>query len=270
MKFLPSMLLAMLSLTAVCSSASTNSFGIYLTAEPVDPRILGYGTGDWSHVTLQPKPLISDEDILVYDFTNHRMTLTHEAFMRLPRPSVFGTPFVVVADGERIYWGAFTTSVSSIEVFAPSIIPDSRGGYTNLPPDTLQVYRGYDVSHKVTNPDPRPDGRIKRALGALNKLKSDRRLYQGIVNGGDWRNPYLVVYADGVAVPGVAGHVSPEKLASALAHLPGDAWPYGRVVAVVEIGIRSGRDDELIRENLTKVLKVLEEIWIEAERWPSA
>jgi hypothetical protein len=97
------------------------------------------------------------------------MTLTPEAFKRVPRPSIPGTPFVVVVNGERIYLGAFTTPWSSIPVFVPSII--SVGWYANLPPDTLQIDRGYPGPRKLTDPDPRPDERIKRALGALHKLK---------------------------------------------------------------------------------------------------
>src|SRR5580765_433496 len=60
MKSLPLILLLTLSLTPVCQSAPTNSFGIYLTAEPVDRRILAYGTGDWSHLKLESTPAISD------------------------------------------------------------------------------------------------------------------------------------------------------------------------------------------------------------------
>ena len=164
-------LLALLSLASVCRGDPTNTFAIYLTAEPVDRRILAYGTGDWSSVKLQATPLISETDIVAYDFTNHWMTLRSEVFKRLPPPSIPGTPFVVIANGERIYLGAFTTPSSSIPVFVPSIISMGREWYTNLPPDTLQIDRGYPGPRKLTDPDPRPDDRIKRALATLHKLK---------------------------------------------------------------------------------------------------
>jgi len=164
-------LLAILSLASICRADPTNIFAIYLTAEPVDRRILAYGTGDWSNVKLQATPLISETDLLAYDFTNHWLTLKPEVFKRFPPPSIPGTPFVVIANGQRIYLGAFTTPNSSIPVFVPSIIAMGRQWYTNLPPDTLQIDRGYPGPRKLTDPDPRPDQRIKRALASLHKLK---------------------------------------------------------------------------------------------------
>jgi hypothetical protein len=164
-------LLAIVSFASVCRGDPTNTFAIYLTAEPVDRRILTYGTGDWSSVKLQATPLISETDIVAYDFTNHWMTLKPEVFKRLPSPSIPGTPFVVIANGERIYLGAFTTPASSIPVFVPSIISMGRQWYTNLPPDTLKIDRGYPGPRKLTDPDLRLDDRIKRALAALHKLK---------------------------------------------------------------------------------------------------
>ena len=171
MKIRHLILLTLLGVASVCRADPTNTFAIYLTAEPVDRRILAYGTGNWSSLKLEATPLISEADIVVYDFTNHWMTLRPEVFKRLPRPSIPGTPFVVIANGERIYLGAFTTPVSSIPVFVPSIIAEGRQWYTNLPPDTLQIDRGYPGPRKLTDPDPRPDTRIKRALTVLHKLK---------------------------------------------------------------------------------------------------
>lgn len=164
-------LLAILSFASSCRGDPPNTFALYLTAEPVDMRILAYGTGDWSKVKLQAKPLISETDVVAYDFTNHWMTLKPDVFKRLPPPSIPGSPFVVIANGEKIYLGAFTTPDSSIPVFVPSIISMGRQWYTNLPPDTLQIDRGYPGPRKLSDPDLRPDDRIKRALAALHKLK---------------------------------------------------------------------------------------------------
>jgi len=171
MKINQFILLAILSIASVCRADPTNTFAIYLTAEPIDRKILAYGAGDWSSVRLQATPLISETDIVAYDFTNHWMTLKAEVFKRLPPPSIPGTPFVVIANGERIYLGAFTTPSSSIQVFVPSIISMGRHWYTNLPPDSLQIDRGYPGPRKLTDPDPRPDERIRRALATLRKLK---------------------------------------------------------------------------------------------------
>jgi hypothetical protein len=99
---------------------------------------------------------------------------------------------------------------------------------------------------------------------------SQPHLYQSVRDAAEWRNPYLVVYGDGVQVRGFAGRITLEALPSTLAHLPWDAWPYGRVVGVQETGIRSDKDDELVRENLAKVLKSLKHLGIEVQLWPSA
>jgi len=99
---------------------------------------------------------------------------------------------------------------------------------------------------------------------------ADRHADQVIRDTTDWRNPIVSVYADGIEVKGVAGRVSPEKLVDVLKQLPTNAWPYGRVVIVGEVGIRSGNDDILIKKNTVIILKSLKEAGIEVELWPSA
>jgi hypothetical protein len=98
----------------------------------------------------------------------------------------------------------------------------------------------------------------------------ERRLYRHVQDAQDWRNPYLVVCVDGIQVKskGIARSVSLEELASTLAHLPKNAWPYGRIVAVQENSIGSSEHFKLIQENLDKVLKILTEIGVEADQWP--
>jgi hypothetical protein len=50
-----------------------------------------------------------------------------------------------------------------------------------------------------------------------------------------WRNPYLIVRADDVALLDTADSaeimLKPDELLPALARLPASNWPYGRVVA---------------------------------------
>ena len=53
-----------------------------------------------------------------------------------------------------------------------------------------------------------------------------------------WRNPYLIVRADKVALFDAADNaeilLKPEELLPTLAALPSSNWPYGRVVAATE------------------------------------
>jgi hypothetical protein len=166
-------LLVVLVFCSIGRSEATNSFGIYLTADPVDRRITAYGKGDWSRVLLSESPLISAADIISYDFTNHSVKLRPEALTKIPRPPVQGTPFVVVADGQRIYLGAFIASFSSYSLAVPSIRVDRRMLVTNQPSDTVVIERAYPSPSFGVGADPRGDPRIKAALQTLHKLKSN-------------------------------------------------------------------------------------------------
>lgn len=185
MKFNRFIFAAFLGVAVACPAAEIkrpHSFGLYLIEESADSvrGVLHRGTGDWSHVTLKLPPVVSNADIQAYSFTNHLLTLTPEAFQRIRRlPSIPGTPFVAVADGERIYLGAFTTSSSSIPLSVPSITVPSLD--TNLPANSVWITLGYPGPYLNTNADRRSDERIRKALEALRKLKSQRRLLSGTI-----------------------------------------------------------------------------------------
>jgi len=71
----------------------------------------------------------------------------------------------------------------------------------------------------------------------------------------NWRNPYLIIRRDGVALFDVADSaeiiLKPDELLAALAKLPASNWPYGRVVAAAEAGVQgaSEQDKVAIRRN---------------------
>jgi hypothetical protein len=169
-----SVLLLCLSAASTCAQSDRpHSFAIYRTAEIVALGPLLTGKLDWTHVKLAAVPLISDGDLVAYDFTNHVMTVKPEVFRRLPGSEV---PFVVVADGERIYLGAFMAWQSSKTLCIPCIVPDAVRPPFDLAEkwNTLPIDDGFPPSYRsamCTNPDPRSDERIRRALTALNKLK---------------------------------------------------------------------------------------------------
>jgi hypothetical protein len=69
-----------------------------------------------------------------------------------------------------------------------------------------------------------------------------------------WRNPYLIVRTDGVALLDAADNaeiiLKPEEVLPTLARLPAVNWPYGRVVAAAEISARTSEQDAVaIRRN---------------------
>ncbi|MBI5687703.1 MAG: hypothetical protein HZC54_21750 [Verrucomicrobia bacterium] len=189
---------------------TSNSFGIYLTAEPVDKRY-GYARTDFSHVRLAESPLISQADIVSYNWTEHSMRLRPEAMARIPRPPVEGTPFVVIANGERIYMGVFMSCESSMTCAVPAITVNRRLVVESQPPDVLVIERAYPTGLLGAGLGPRDDPRIKAALAALNKLHDpgvptpirSLSFFSGVgVLPGFTESRALAVSADGKVVVG--------------------------------------------------------------------
>lgn len=98
----------------------------------------------------------------------------------------------------------------------------------------------------ATAPDPQA---ILQALPA-----ADSTQYEHIHDMKTWRNPYLIVRSDGIALLDTADSaeiiLKPDDLLPALAKLPASNWPYGRVVAATESNRRnSEQDGASIRRN---------------------
>jgi len=148
------------------TEAPAHSFGIYLVAFTADKPWGAATLGDLAALRLANEPVLSDADILSYDFTDHRMLVRRGALSRLPKPPVWGAPFVVVADGQRVYLGAFGTMLSSSSTSVPTILVDFAE-FTN----SLTIGRAYPAPGFATGPDPRSDDRIRLALAGLKKLK---------------------------------------------------------------------------------------------------
>jgi hypothetical protein len=99
--------------------------------------------------------------------------------------------------------------------------------------------------------------------------------YLGKKDAKGWRNPYLILRADGVALLDPDNHLErilkPGELTQALGNLPPSAWPYGRVVAVTEIGLRASADEDVkIRQNRALVAGTLEGMHVLINWIPSA
>ena len=99
--------------------------------------------------------------------------------------------------------------------------------------------------------------------------------YRSLHDMKGWRNPYLIIRADGVALLDPENHLErilkPGELTQALGNLPPAAWPYGRVVAVTENGVRGSADDSVkIRQNRALVAGTLESMHVLINWIPSA
>jgi hypothetical protein len=146
-----------------------STFSIYLVEGEFEPTALMHEQGRWKDAKLSTTPVISEADIITYDFSKHAMKLNPEAIKRLPKPPVSGTPFVVVVNGERIYLGAFYSLISSIPCSVPVIVIDRGIWNPEQTRDTLLIERAYPPD-KGVGQDMRSDERIKTVLGKLEKL----------------------------------------------------------------------------------------------------
>lgn len=94
---------------------------------------------------------------------------------------------------------------------------------------------------------PAPEA-LLQAIPAANPAQ-----YEHLKDIKNWRNPYLIVRADGVALFDSADSaeiiLKPEEILSALSKLPTSNWPYGRVVATTETPRASEQDAIAIRRN---------------------
>ena len=127
-----------------------------------------------------------------------------------------------------------------------------------------------------------PERTTSTELAALQETDFSRRIpaadhenYRGIQDAKHWANPYLVVRRDSIdvispAVPGGRKTVSVKELRETLIALPSTAWPYGRVVALQEIGLRSTGDDRPIADTKRAAEIVLRALPVEINLWPGA
>lgn len=112
-------------------------------------------------------------------------------------------------------------------------------------------------------PDPQT---VLQTIPAANSSQYDQ-----VRDMKTWRNPYLIVRADGVALYDFADNaeiqLKPDELLPALAKLPASNWPYGRVVAAAETKSRSSDQDAVaIRRNKGIIGGILEGAHI-AVKW---
>ena len=149
-------------------------FGIFMpkldvfTLTPdVTDRVNSYFRSPPGEIPLADYPIISEDDLLSYDWSTHTLLLRHSIWHKLPEPAVHGAPFVVVADGAPLYVGAFWTSISSLSTPVPVIMWDRRRESTRL-----AIQRGYPSPKAAEGvADPRANSRLWKVLEELGKLK---------------------------------------------------------------------------------------------------
>jgi hypothetical protein len=110
---------------------------------------------------------------------------------------------------------------------------------------------------------------VLQAIPAANPAQ-----FEPIRDMKTWRNPYLIVRPDGVALLDAADNaeirLKPDELLPALAALPASNWPYGRVVAAAENTKASEKEQVEIRRNKGILGGMLEGAHVAIKWVPSA
>ncbi len=125
--------------------------------QPLDSLVLASGS-----------PLFGLMSLAWYDASNHighwdSWYSSATIINQLPNVGVYGLPFVVLADGQRIYLGAFMTAVSSVGLSMPVIVIE------DMQQDSFRIDAGYPGGFPPS-PDPRDDPRIASVLASAGKL----------------------------------------------------------------------------------------------------
>jgi hypothetical protein len=110
----------------------------------------------------------------------------------------------------------------------------------------LLAAAGCSTENAAKSPDPQA---VLQGIPPADSAQYDR-----IRDMSKWRNPYLIVRADGVALFDSADSaeiiLKTDELLPALARLPAAKWPYGRVVAVAEDSAKGDEQERVaIRRN---------------------
>jgi hypothetical protein len=151
------------------ADAHENEFAIHLVGQSITAaQLIGSSINE---VALEGSPILTQSDIVAYDWDTHQMELTSGAYEKLAgledrTVSEGGLGFVACVGDERIYTGAFWSSLSSA-VF-PGPVIDVHGAALAQP---LTIQLGYPSEEWFTGIDARDDGRIRQSLQKTGKLR---------------------------------------------------------------------------------------------------
>jgi len=136
-------------------------FEIHLLADPA-LTALDVQSTPLAELVLNEFAVLSLMGVDSYDEANQIVGLdgwSGSLASRIPAPGVFGRPFVLLADGQRIYLGAFMTASSSWAASVPTIFLDA-----------IVDGRMPIVAARVGAADPRFDVRIHAVMAEAGKL----------------------------------------------------------------------------------------------------
>ena len=158
-----SIALLMVGCRNASETGSDHNFSVFLVEGLHTAQAMGRDLND---LQLQSTPLLTQEDLLSYDWQEHTFILKDfNLEERLEgKVPLNGLPFVVVADDERIYLGTFWNHLSSLHL---QDIPKIYSiWYAEIEKDTYTITNG-------GNKDPRNDQRIFESMVWLGLVESN-------------------------------------------------------------------------------------------------
>jgi hypothetical protein len=126
---------------------------------------------DLNKIELHKTPLITDSDVIRFDWDKHEIILSNDGTKKMPNEKdtgVHGKSFVIVANGIRCYKGVFWTSLSSVS--HPNPIINIGLHFDKRRKDVIKIERAYPSEKFAVGPDPRNNDLIYKALFDLNKI----------------------------------------------------------------------------------------------------
>lgn len=125
------------------------------------------------------------------------------------------------------------------------------------PPSLLNQAVSQDVPHVIESLPPPNDKEIRK-----------------IRRADEWRNPFVIVNADGYELILNNEQRRPvlltlDELEQTLLKLPLERWPLGKVIAVAENGLRSPGDNPQIASNVKALIRMLKSHKLRVDQWPA-
>ncbi|MGK9370165.1 hypothetical protein ACSSWA_14805 [Melioribacter sp. Ez-97] len=162
----------------VSSSNSNEGLCIYATKININSD-LSYQNIDLEKAELIGEPIISYNHIILYDTSNHVLTLSFSQDSlkkRIAQMSaydnvigMYGMPFIVTLDHEKIYGGWFWLPVSSIHCHSIVILLDTVSYALKI--NEIKIQLGYTDENQFKGTDPRNNRKIIYRLIKDKKVK---------------------------------------------------------------------------------------------------
>jgi len=166
------------SITNPKYNSTNEGLCIYVTKVDINSD-LSYQDINLAYTELIGEPIISYDKIISYDTSNYIITLSFSSDSlkkRIAQVSaydkavgVYGLPFVVTLDREKIYGGWFWTPVSSIPCHSVVILLDNI--FDSLKTNEIKIQLGYPNVNQFKGIDPRNNRKIIEQLIKDNKVK---------------------------------------------------------------------------------------------------